>query len=179
MALGFLFSCNNSRAQVQNPAYRAMLKGLYKNTVPLIGVKQAQNTAGYLFLDAREWKEYEVSHIENALWIGYDHFSPDNLAGIPPDAPIVVYCSVGYRSERIGEQLLALGYTNVHNLYGGIFEWFNQQQPVVNNNNRPTLRIHAYSKTWGIWLANKAQGVRLTFYHPCCCCCLPGRPIIS
>ena len=159
MVWGLLFSCNNTRAQVQNPAYRAMLMGLYKNTVPLIGVQQAQNTAGYLFLDAREWKEYEVSHIKDALWIGYDHFLPDNLAGIPPDAPIVVYCSVGYRSERIGEQLLALGYTNVHNLYGGIFEWVNQQQPVVNSQNQPTRRVHAYSKAWGIWLTATAQKV--------------------
>lgn len=153
---GLFFSCSSSEAQVKNPAYRAMLSGLYKNTVPLISVQEASvaTNQNFVFLDTREMEEYNVSHIKDATWVGYDDFSPSRLAGISPDSPIVVYCSVGYRSERIGEQLLTLGFKDVYNLNGGIFEWVNQKNPVVENNNQPTDKIHAYSKTWGIWISN-------------------------
>jgi hypothetical protein len=63
-----------------------------------------------------------------------------------------VYCSVGYRSERIGEKLLKLGYTDVVNLYGGIFEWKNQGLDVYNSSNYPTDSVHTYNKSWGKWL---------------------------
>lgn len=152
---GFLFSCTKSEAQVNNPAYRTMLKGMYKNTVPLMSVQEAAtcNKAVYVFLDAREKKEYNVSHLQNALWVGYDDFTPARVSAIPKNTPIVVYCSVGYRSERIGEQLLAQGYTQVYNLYGGIFEWVNQREAVVDNQNQNIKKVHAYSKTWGIWVS--------------------------
>ena len=77
----------------------------------------------YVILDAREYDEYERSHIVGAHYVGYDDFSKDALAAIPPNQAIVVYCSIGYRSEKIGEKLQKMGYTNVSNLYGSIFEW--------------------------------------------------------
>ena len=45
---------------------------------------------------------------------------------------IVLYCSIGYRSEKIGEKLVEMGYGHVFNLYGGIFEWVNRDLPVYN-----------------------------------------------
>ena len=61
---------------------------------------------------------------------------------------------MGYRSEKISEQLLDAGYTDVANLYGGIFEWKNQNQKVVNMDGQTTESVHAYNRTWGIWLKN-------------------------
>lgn len=81
----------------------------------------------------------------------YNGFKIESLEAIPKDAPIVVYCSVGYRSERIGEKLLEAGYTNVHNLYGGIFNWFYEGGELVNMNNDSTERIHTYNKKWSQW----------------------------
>ena len=75
------------------------------------------------------------------------------LHGINKNAPIIVYCSVGYRSEKISEKLLAAGYKNVENLYGGIFEWKNKRNTVVDKNGI-TNNVHPYSKTWGVWLKN-------------------------
>ena len=45
-----------------------------------------------------------------------------------------------------------MGYTKVYNLYGGIFDWKNQSQIVVNHLNLPTDSVHTYSKVWSIWL---------------------------
>jgi rhodanese-related sulfurtransferase len=39
---------------------------------------------------------------------------------------------VGYRSEKVTEKLQKAGFTQVSNLYGGIFEWVNQGYPIVN-----------------------------------------------
>ena len=140
--------------QVQSNAYRLMLRKLLSHTVPEMQVQQlAADTSGALLLDAREPKEFAVSHLVNALHVGYDNFKlsavPDSIA---KDRPIVVYCSVGYRSEKVAEQLRAAGYTQVSNLYGGIFEWVNQGHPVVDAQDALTQRVHAYSRTWGVWL---------------------------
>lgn len=106
----------------------------------------------FVLLDTREKAEYKVSHLENAQWVGYDTFDKKRLKDIPKDQPIVVYCSIGYRSERIGEQLLKMGYEEVYNLNGGIFEWVNQDQELVESKDKATDKVHAYSKSWGVWL---------------------------
>ncbi len=142
----------SSFSQVESTAYNLMLKTLLNNSVTQIAVEKASDTRG-IFLDARERKEFEVSHIKEAIWVGFDDFELANLPSIKKDEPIIIYCSVGYRSEKIGEKLQKAGYTNVFNLYGGIFEWINQNKQVVDNKNQPTKKIHAYSKTWGIWVS--------------------------
>ena len=142
-----------------------MLHGLLTFSVPTITpneLKKLQATRPLLLLDAREAKEYKVSHIAGALNVGYDHFDPaatDKLlakAATDPryskNATVVVYCSVGYRSEKIGEKLGAMGYTHVYNLYGSIFEWVNEGNAVVDAKGKPTPYVHAYNPAWGVWL---------------------------
>ena len=133
-----------------------MLKLMYKNTVPAIKPEQVlfemKRDSNLIILDTREKEEFTVSHIRNAKYVGYDHFEIDSLKGVSKNTRIIVYCSVGYRSERIGEKLIKTGYTSVSNLYGGIFEWVNNDYPVVDMNNQKTNKIHAYSKLWGKWL---------------------------
>lgn len=141
-------------AQVNSGSYNLMLKTMIKETVPTITVKELgqKDLSKVVLLDSREKKEYEVSHLKNARWVGYDDFKMSRVNGIPKDSPIVIYCSVGVRSEKIGEKLVAAGYTNVHNLYGSIFEWVNEGYTVYDTAGKPTEKVHAYSKTWGIWL---------------------------
>ncbi|NBG65901.1 rhodanese-like domain-containing protein [Cryomorphaceae bacterium S-15] len=132
-----------------------MLKALIKESIPIVAVadldqKQIQSTT---FIDSREKVEFDVSHIKGATWVGYDDFDMAKMDDISKNEPIIIYCSVGYRSEKIGEKLLQAGYTNVSNLYGGIFEWVNQGKPIVDLSGDPTTKIHGYSKTWGIWLS--------------------------
>jgi len=147
----FVFASGQS-----DPKFYEMLKTLYKNTVPQIKVTELNdlinNKADIVILDSREPKEYEVSHIANSIFVGYNKLELSKISTIKKDAKIIVYCSVGYRSERIGEKLLNAGYTNVLNLYGGIFEWVNNGFPVVDMKNNQTQNIHAYDKEWGKWL---------------------------
>jgi rhodanese-related sulfurtransferase len=137
-------------------AFHQHLRLLYKKTVPFI--QPAQLAAGlqkkepYVLLDTRSPAEFNVSHLPNARFVDYDSFAVTQLKNITKETPIVVYCSVGVRSERVGEKLQQAGYKNVRNLYGGFFEWINKGYLVVSRNNQPTDSVHAYNRYWGQWL---------------------------
>ena len=139
-------------------AYDKKLAFLYRNTVPTITPAEAQkkitNHEKIVFIDSRAKEEYNVSHIKDATFLNYDSYTTDDLKKLPIDTKIIVYCSVGYRSERIGEKLLSLGYKQVYNLYGGIFEWKNKGYTIVNKINQPTDSVHTYNQNWSKWLIN-------------------------
>lgn len=136
---------------VSSPLFGAMLKGLLKETVPLVSVQQLPASPAVL-LDARSPREFAVSHLPGARWVGYEEFTLDRVRDLPKHTPIVVYCSVGFRSEKVGEKLQQAGYTQVRNLYGGLFEWMNSGKLPVAAGDVPTSQVHAYSPSWGIWL---------------------------
>lgn len=147
-----LLSAQQNSPRIEKKSYDKMLQKLLDHTVPEISISDAtQLLEDAVFLDAREAAEYEVSHIENAQFVGYDEFDMDSVKDLPKDSKIIVYCSVGYRSEKISERLLQAGFQDVSNLYGGIFEWKNQDQKVVNENG-VTEKVHAYDRLWGFWL---------------------------
>ena len=140
----------------QSKKFDKLLKRSLKESVPVLKINEVSSTDAYLLLDTREVKEFEVSHLKNAKQVGYDFFNIDSVLKEYPDKnqPILVYCSIGIRSELIGEKLLKAGYKNVHNLYGGIFEWKNQSHEVVDKNEAPTEEVHTFSKEWSKWLTN-------------------------
>ncbi len=136
-------------------AYDALLSTLYSHTVPTVSADSlSQLAAGnaVVILDTRSKEEFEVSHLPKAKWVDYDTFDSSMVSGIAKDVSVVVYCSVGYRSEKIGEKLQQLGFSSVRNLYGGIFQWKNEGRVVVNRRNEPTDSVHTYNKLWSIWL---------------------------
>jgi rhodanese-related sulfurtransferase len=149
----------SSASIAQSKSFDVLLRGLIKKTVPIIKVQELKSkSTEVVLLDARELEEFEVSHLRNARYVGFNNFSLEGIKDIPKTAPIVVYCSIGIRSEKIGEKLLAAGYTNVKNCYGSIFEWVNQGNEIVDMQNKPTQKIHAYNKKWGVWV-NKGEKV--------------------
>lgn len=133
-----------------------LLKRYNTNEVPYISVQElAMPKTNFKILDAREPNEYDVSHINNSIFVGYNRFDLETvLKEIPKKTDtIVVYCSLGIRSENISKKLKNAGYTVVYNLYGGIFEWKNNDFPVYNLKNKETDSVHAFSKMWGKWLS--------------------------
>lgn len=127
-----------------------LLKKWNTRNVPYISVETlAMPNTNVILLDARELEEFKVSHLKNAIHVGYNKFDKEGtLKKLPKDKSkkIVVYCSIGIRSETVAYKLIQEGYTNVYNLYGGIFEWKNNDFKVVDSTNAETERVHAYSK---------------------------------
>lgn len=146
----FLFSISASGQK----SLKRLLKKHNNESVPYATVEMAKSNPSFILLDARELKEYKVSHIKNAIHVGYDEFDLKETSTKLTDknATIVVYCSIGIRSEDIAEKLQKAGYTNVYNLFGGIFEWKNNQNTVVDSKGNSTEKVHTFSKEWSKWL---------------------------
>lgn len=140
----------NSQA-VNSKAFDIMLCTLLSKTTPLVDIYAIEGLTDYQVLDAREKNEFDVSHLNNAIWVGYDDFNLSRVSNLNKQKPVLIYCSVGYRSEKIAEKLLAEGFEDVYNLYGGIFEWANAGKPVYRNK-QEVDSVHAYDKVWGVWL---------------------------
>lgn len=131
-----------------------MLQVMLSDSVPVISVPElSQIRDEVTILDTREAEEYSVSRIPGSIHAGFDEFDISMMDKIDKDSPIVVYCSVGYRSEKIGKKIADYGFQDVRNLYGGIFEWVNQHKPIVNKNG-PVNKVHPYSKIWSPWITN-------------------------
>ena len=155
------FMLLSAAAHAQTTAFDEMLEELLDGSVPVIDAKALEKKlaepATPILLDAREPDEYAVSHLEGAKNVGYEDFDLKTLVGIDKDAPIVVYCSVGYRSEKIGEKLQKAGFRNVVNLWGGIFDWANLKLPLVNEAKEKVSSVHPYDENWGRWLDDEVS----------------------
>lgn len=146
----FLFYFLSLLAKAQD-SIPALLKQYNNKNIPYITVQElAMPKTQATLLDAREKQEYTTSHLKNALLVGYNHFEIDSvLKKIPNKAEkIVVYCSIGIRSENIAFKLKKAGYKHVFNLYGGIFEWKNSGLPVYDSEEKETENVHVNSKVW-------------------------------
>lgn len=98
-----------------------------------------------LLVDVREQEEFAVSHLRGAR--NFTSVAQVKSA-LPSNAlPVLVYCSVGYRSSALAEKLQRAGVRNVANLEGSLFQWANENRPLHRGIN--TVReVHGYSRKW-------------------------------
>lgn len=150
-----LFLVVSSTAFAQKKLDKLLNKWNNKNVSYMSVETLAMKKTKAILLDAREEKEYNVSHIKDALFVGYTDFKiQETLKKLPKDrnTKIVVYCSLGIRSEKIANKLIKEGYMNVYNLYGGIFEWKNAGFQVIDAFGNSTEKVHTFNESWGKWL---------------------------
>lgn len=137
--------------QVQPDAYARFLQTQdIALEVPLV---QAQNVDldRYVILDTRPKAEFEVNHIPGALRMGYSPRNPQLLEGLDKDQPVLVYCTIGWRSGKVGKWLQSQGFTQVHNLAGGIISWANAGL-TLENAQAATNEVHTYGKRFAPFL---------------------------
>ena len=138
---------------VLDPDFGRMIDSYLEFSVPVISCPNLyQNQGQFIILDARESQEYQVSHLKDAFNIGYNNFNLHKLDSIDREKPVVVYCSIGYRSEKIATKLKQNGFSKVYNLYGSIFEWANRGYPLYNQEGEEIKKIHTYNKKWSRWV---------------------------
>ena len=137
----------------------ALLKPLAEKGNP-----RAQNGLGLIYdrglgvpknlNEASKWyrKAAEQGYILAQSYLGSMYAKGE---GVPKDSTVVLYCSIGYRSEKVAEELRERGFTKVYNLYGSIFEWVNQGLPVVDTTGEQTRKVHTYNAKWGRWVDKK------------------------
>jgi len=103
-----------------------------------------------VLLDVRNPEEQSVSQLLGARLVDARQPDLDSLV-IPDDARVVVYCSIGYRSAALVEDLKRAGIERVYNLEGGLFDWANQGRPVYRGDER-VYEVHPFNRVWGLLL---------------------------
>lgn len=75
-----------------------------------------------VIIDVREADEYAAGRIPGSIWIPLGE-----LAGrtdeVPTDKPVVMVCRSGNRSAQAVQILQKAGFTNIHNMTGGMISW--------------------------------------------------------
>lgn len=77
---------------------------------------------GAHLIDVRTEAEIAQGMIDGAVHIPL-HLLPLRASDIPQDKPVVIYCRTGARSAQACAFMAAQGYSNMHNLAGGIQSW--------------------------------------------------------
>ena len=88
--------------------------------------------AGAAWIDVREPEEWAHAHIPDTELLPLRDAAtqaPDRLASY--DSQLVVSCLSGARSGQLVAHLRSLGYSDVHNLRGGIQAWISEGRPVI------------------------------------------------
>lgn len=133
---------------------RAAIEAMYREfqpdfpDAPEISVEELirlRTREDLLIVDVREPEERMVSIIPGA--ISKEAF--ESLKRGLGDAPIVVHCTIGYRSAGYVEALKAEG-IEAYNLKGSILSWVHAGQPVVDPEGNETKRVHVYGKRWDL-----------------------------
>jgi molybdopterin/thiamine biosynthesis adenylyltransferase/rhodanese-related sulfurtransferase len=80
--------------------------------------------AGYRIIDVREPVEWNEGHIPGATLLPLADL-PTRIAEVAPDrdAPVLLHCAVGARSQRAAGHLERLGYSNVVSMRGSLADW--------------------------------------------------------
>ncbi|KAK2141822.1 hypothetical protein LSH36_1035g01084 [Paralvinella palmiformis] len=117
-----------------------------------------------VILDARPPEEYDVSHVKDALRVDPNAELSDVKKTIAllqehhGKQTVVSYCSLGYRSAKYAEALSKQlkkehpdleNDIRVYNLEGGIFKWANEDKPMIDHKDRPTVYAHPYNAVFG------------------------------
>lgn len=87
------------------------------------------NNPNVVFVDVREQSEYDAGHIHGVKLIPLGSVA-DRLSEIPKDKTVVAVCHSGNRSAQATDFLRKQGYTNVHNMLGGMTAWSQAGNPV-------------------------------------------------
>jgi phage shock protein E len=109
-------------------ATRADITQLGPN-VDVATVRALQGRDDIVILDVREQSEYDAGHIASVKLIPIGTVA-NRLNEIPKDKPVIVTCHSGNRSGQVTEYLRSQGYTNVHNMTGGLNAWQQAGYPV-------------------------------------------------
>lgn len=114
------------------------------STDDLLKMRLAEQSM-HLF-DVRDADEFAVSRLQGAT----NRSKSQEIADLVLDkkAPIVVYCSVGYRSAAIASELESMGYSNVLNVRHSIFEWAEKGYPMVSGSGDADT-VHPFNRAWG------------------------------
>ena len=86
----------------------------------------------FVILDVRSPDEYSEAHIDRAENIDYNSkIFKSEIGKLDKNKKYLVYCLSGHRSSNAVKIMIELGFTDIHNLSGGIRKWKGEGFPTV------------------------------------------------
>ena len=87
-------------------------------------LSKGQAAEPFLFLDVRSPGEYQSGHVPGAKNIPVQTLA-GQIASVPKDKKVFVYCESGVRSTKATKILVDAGYTNIVNMKASMRGWRN------------------------------------------------------
>ena len=85
-------------------------------------VEELRATGAIVVIDVREPDEFAEGRIPGATLIPLGQLA-DRTDEVPTDVPVVMVCRSGNRSGQAVQLLQKAGFTNIHNMTGGMNAW--------------------------------------------------------
>ncbi len=133
-------SCGGDDAVTDASAPAAKTAESSKGAIEGIATISAQDAAALteappadlVVLDVRTPEEFAEGHLDGAVLVDfYDADFADQLAGLDPDVPYLVYCRSGNRSGQTLAIMDELGFSSVVDIDGGVVAWAGAGLPLV------------------------------------------------
>jgi len=120
--------------RIRKEIVASRLKVDINNTAPYIEPKELKNlldnNKDLILLDVRNYYESRIGKFRNSKTLTLDTFRqfPNKINKLKDfkDKKIITYCTGGVRCEKASAYLLEQGFTNVHQLHGGILAYGNE-----------------------------------------------------
>jgi rhodanese-related sulfurtransferase len=105
----------------------------------------------YLVVSVRGADHYALGHVPGAINIGWRAVAkPENMAKLPADKPIAIYCYTGHTGMVAATVLGIMGY-ETHNMKFGMMGWTSDgdvlAQPFFDVNTQPDYRLETAAPT--------------------------------
>jgi len=114
-----------AQEDIQVAAYEYFSGGTKNVTADVVydNLMDGDDSNNPYIVSVRSQEDYEKGHIPTAVWAdAKTFFTADNLANLPMDQQIVVYCYTGQTASQITSSLRMMGY-DAYNLLFGFGAW--------------------------------------------------------
>jgi rhodanese-related sulfurtransferase len=100
--------------------------------IPINAIRLINNNDDALIIDVRESAEFAKGHIKGATNLPLSTLK-EKLASLSQhkDSAVLAYCNSGASSGRACRVLTQAGFSNVHNIAGGINNWLEAKLPIT------------------------------------------------
>ena len=96
--------------------------------------QRLESTPGAILVDVRTPGEYQEGHLSKSRLIPLDRLAEQAPGQLPDkNAPLLVYCRSGNRSNTAAHILKRMGYTNITDLSSGIIGWQREGLKITHN----------------------------------------------